>query len=89
MERDETRQTFVQNICEFYRMPLAERLPAIRIPLRRDDPDAVLDIQPLVDAAYQDGRYDDIDYRRPCIPPLEGKEAACMEGLLKSVGKRQ
>ena len=74
--------------CEFYRMPLNERLPGIRIPLRKGDPDAALDLQALVDRAYANGRYDDIDYRRACIPPLEGEDAAWVDGLLKAAGKR-
>jgi hypothetical protein len=61
---------------EVYRLPLRERLPAIRIPLRPTDPDAVLDIQRLVDTAYNEGRYDDIDYTRPPTPPLEPDDAA-------------
>jgi hypothetical protein len=73
---------------EIYRMPLAERLPAIRIPLRRGDPDIALDIQALVNAAYEDGRYDDIDYRKPCIPPLAAEEASWADDLLKGAAKR-
>jgi hypothetical protein len=56
--------------CEFYLMPLRERLPAIRIPLRPTDSDAVLDIQPLVEQADHDGRYDDIHYSLLLRPPL-------------------
>ena len=79
---------FGQGKCEIYRLPLAERLPGIRSPLRRGDPDAALDLQALVDQAYADGRYDDIDYRRPCIPPLESQEAAWAGELLMAAGKR-
>src|SRR5207245_471408 len=60
---------------ELYPMPLRARLPAIRIPLRDGDPDVVMDLQPLVDRAYEEGRYDDIDYRQPCEPPLEADDA--------------
>ncbi|HEV7403341.1 MAG TPA: DUF4058 family protein [Chthoniobacteraceae bacterium] len=50
---------------------LLQRLPAIGIPLRPTDADAVIDLQPLLDAAYRDGRYDRlIDYRKPLTPPL-------------------
>jgi hypothetical protein len=73
---------------ELYPIHLWDRLPAFRIPLRRDDPDIVLDLQPLVDSAYRDGRYDDIDYGRPCIPPLQQEEASWTEKLLKEAGKR-
>lgn len=74
--------------CEIYRMPLRERLPAIRIPLRPTDPDAVLDIQALVDQAYRDGRYDDIDYSEPVRPPLAPEDAAWADALLLTAGKR-
>lgn len=73
---------------EIYRMPLQERLPAIRIPLRREDPDAVLDLQALIDQAYAKGQYDDIDYTEPAIPPLEGEDATWADELLKAAGKR-
>lgn len=73
---------------EFYRMPLREKLPAIRIPLRKTDPDIVLDIQPLVDRAYQEGAYDDIDYRRPCKPPLPAEDESWAAELLEAAGKR-
>jgi hypothetical protein len=74
--------------CEVYRLPLSERLPGIRIPLRKGDPDAALDLQSLVDQAYTDGRYDDIDYHQACVPPLEGEDAAWADELLKLAGKR-
>lgn len=73
---------------EFYRLPLRERLPALRIPLRKDDPDAALDIQPLVEQAYDEGRYDDIDYRKPLDPPLQPEDATWADELLKAAGKR-
>lgn len=73
---------------EIYRMPLRERLPGIRIPLRPTDRDAVLDIQALVDQAYREARYDDIDYSAPIRPPLEPEDAAWAEGLLRAAGKR-
>ncbi len=39
--------------AECYVVPLRERLPKLRIPLRPDDPDATLDLQPLIDAAWR------------------------------------
>jgi hypothetical protein len=54
-----------------WHIALLQRLPAIGIPLRPSDPDAVIDLQPLLDAAYRDGGYDRvIDYRKPLTPPL-------------------
>lgn len=62
---------------EFYRCPLRERLPVIRIPLRRGERDAALDLQPLVNLAYERGRYErKIDYAQPPEPPLPPEELA-------------
>lgn len=78
-----------QGQVEVYPLPLRERLPAIRIPLRRTDPDAVLDLQSLVDQAYHFGAYfRTIDYRRDPIPPLTGEDAAWANEVLKAAGKR-
>lgn len=66
---------------EFYPITLRQRLPAIPIPLRASDADATLDLQMLVDRVYSDGRYDALDYRVPCVPPLEGDDAAWAEEL--------
>lgn len=75
--------------AELYPLALRDRLPAIRIPLRPTDADAVLDLQSLIDAAYDSSRYDrTTDYRKPCEPPLEGDEAAWADELLKSAGRR-
>ncbi len=71
---------------EIYPMPLRDRLPAIRIPLRPTDPDAAIDLQVLVDLAYEEGRHDDIDYSRGAVPPLTGEDAAWAEGLLTGHG---
>jgi len=68
---------------------LREPIPAVHIPLRREDPQVKLALQPLVDRAYTNGRYDRrIDYRQPCDPPLPEDDAAWVDGLLKSAGKR-
>ena len=62
---------------EFYVVSLRERLPAIRVPLRRTDPDVALDLQILVDQCYERGRYDSLlDYTKPPHPPLPDEEVA-------------
>lgn len=73
---------------ELYPMPLRQRLPAIRIPLRAGDPDVALDVQKLVDQSYRNGRHDLSDYRQPCIPPLEGEDAVWADQLLRAAGRR-
>ena len=68
-----------------YSMPLRERLPIIAIPLRGDALDVPLDIQALVDQVWVNGRYAMSGlYERPCVPPLEGEDAAWAEELLKA-----
>lgn len=74
---------------EIYRMPLQERLPEIRIPLRPSDPDAILNLQAVIDVCYQKGRYDDIDYSKPLVPPLDGENADWARKVLAESGKRQ
>lgn len=73
---------------ELYRVPLRERLPTIRIPLRPTDRDVVLDLQRLVDEAYRNGTYEDTDYRRDPVPPLEPDDAAWADALLREKGLR-
>ncbi len=70
---------------EFYMLPLRQRLPAIRVPLRHTDPDAALDLQVLVDQCYERGRYGSaIDYSKPPCPPLPEDEAAWAKELLSA-----
>lgn len=74
---------------EYYPVALRERLPAIAIPLRRTDRDVALDLQPLIDQSYDDGRYgDDINYREAPDPPLAADDARWADGLLKEQGRR-
>ncbi len=73
---------------EVYRVPLDEPLPAIRIPLRGSDPDVPLQIQPLIDQCYRNGRYDDLDYKGDPVPPLNAADAAWADELLRSQGLR-
>jgi hypothetical protein len=71
-----------------YRVPLRERLPVIAIPLRPSDPDALLDIQAVVDQCYRNGGYDDIDYTDEPEPRLRKGDAAWANTLLKEQGQR-
>lgn len=72
---------------EFYVLPLRERLPAIRVPLRRPDPDAALDLQILVDQCYERGRYASvIDYNKPPRPPLPPEETVWAKQIVSLSG---
>jgi len=75
--------------AEVYRVSLRQRLPAIKIPLRPTDADVVLDLQPLLERCYENGRYDrDLDYRMAPVPPLTGDDAAWSDALLKEKQRR-
>ena len=71
---------------EAYKAPLESRLPVIRIPLRKHDPDIHLDLQLLVDAAWEDGAYSRLDYSRAPCPRLPAKEESWMLALLDERG---
>jgi hypothetical protein len=71
-----------------YRVPHRDRLPVIGIPLRPSDPDALLDIQSVVDQCYHNGGYDDIDYTDEPAPRLGKRDAAWANTLLKAQGRR-
>jgi hypothetical protein len=73
---------------ECFPMSLREPLPALPIPLRAGESDAVLHLQPLIERVYSAGGHDDIDYRQPLEPPLSADDEAWMDQLLKSAGRR-
>jgi hypothetical protein len=77
----------IRDRFELYPRPLAERLPRVRIPLAAGDPDAVLDLQAVLERTYEDGAYRDrIDYSRPCRPPLSGADQAWAMERLREAG---
>lgn len=68
---------------EVYAVPLRERLPVIKVPLREKDADVPLDLQALIEQVYQNGGYDDIDYREEPDPPLDPADARWADALLR------
>ncbi len=75
------------HLREFYLLPLREPLPRIAIPLRPRDRDVALDLQQVIDEAYERGRYDRTDYRRPLAPPLPSEDAVWATDLLRKAGR--
>ena len=73
---------------ELFALPLRQRLPAIPIPLRKTDRPVALDLQAIFDEAYQNGRYDDINYTQPPEPPLDPKDETWADALLKAAKSR-
>jgi hypothetical protein len=76
------------NVVEVYRAGLDERLPIVRIPLRETDEDVPLALQPLVNRCYENGRYDNLDYRSEPVPPLEPSDTAWADAMLREKGLR-
>jgi Protein of unknown function (DUF4058) len=70
-----------------YPIPLAARLPTIPIPLRPQDSDAQLDLQAIIDQAYEEGHHDMINYTRPLEPPFAPTEAGWIKTMLKEAGR--
>ena len=73
-----------RDFYDLYPKALSERLPKIAIPLAGNDSDVVLDVQAVLEKAYEDGCYEDrIDYHKPCRPPLAAADTAWVKKLLK------
>lgn len=74
---------------EVYRAPLEESLPNIPIPLRRGERDVVLQLQPLIDDCYRDGRYHRINYQDDPQPPFDAHDARWLDNRLREQGRRK
>ena len=68
---------------ELYPIPLRERLPSIRVPLRTTDADVILELQPLIDQCHERRRYHMLNYRVELNPPLAPDDAAWATQLLR------
>lgn len=66
---------------------LADRLPRIGVPLDSGVPEVAIDLQPMLDQAYDRSRYTELfSYRDPPDPPLTPEQQAWAEGLLRAKG---
>jgi Protein of unknown function (DUF4058) len=75
--------------AEVYPMPLSQRLPRIRIPLRPDDADVRLDLQALVDQCYRNGAYEGtLNYADDPDPLLLGGDKKWTAERLREAGLR-
>jgi hypothetical protein len=68
---------------DVYPIRLRERLPVIRVPLRPNDSEPALDLQPLIDQCHERGRYHLLNYRMALEPPLSAEDAAWVEERLR------
>jgi Protein of unknown function (DUF4058) len=75
--------------AEVYPLPLWERLPGVKIPLRPDDADVLLDLQALIDQCYRNGAYEGtLDYSAEPDPPLIRVEKEWADRWLQEKGLR-
>ena len=75
-------------MAEIIPIALGEPIPAFRVPLRPEDADIVLRLQPLLDDCYRRGRYASIDYTKPPSPSLSKDEDTWLDGVLNEKGLR-
>ena len=69
---------------------LRQRLPQITVPLRGDDPDALLDLQNVLNQSYERGKYHlDIDYEQAPEVPMSLELGRWSDDLLRSRGARK
>jgi hypothetical protein len=72
--------------CRVWRAFFDQPLPTIPVPLSKPDPDIQLELQPLIEAIYERGRYEEeIDYAEPLTPPLSAEETAWLQRQLRPV----
>ena len=65
-------------------LSLKDRLPLIPVPLKAPDPDVVLDLQAVLDHAYDAARYGNYIYSDSPEPPLSAEEGAWAQQYLPS-----
>ena len=72
--------------AQVWRIRLQDKLPTVLVPLRREDPDVLLDLQAAFTPIYDVARYDlTIDYAtKPPPPELSPQDEAWMRELLKT-----
>jgi hypothetical protein len=74
-----------RELYQLYPCGLRERLFRIRIPLADGDPDVALNVQAVVEKAYEAGDYRSvIAYDRSCRPPLSAEDQGWANQLIQS-----
>lgn len=72
---------------DVYAWHLSERMPCVPIPLAKGDADIPLDLQRVLDTAYDRARYDRmLNYAAPLVPPADAGTQKWIDELLSSKG---
>jgi hypothetical protein len=84
------RRATLRDKAQVYPLPLWQRLPVIKIPLRPDDAEVPLDLQALIDQCYRNGAYEGtLDYAADPDPPLLGVDKEWAAARLREQGLRK
>jgi hypothetical protein len=83
------RRATRRGMAEVYSMPLWERLPVLKVPLRPDDADVPLDLQALIEQCYRNGAYEGtLNYAADPDPKLFGADEEWAAQWLHEKGLR-
>ena len=74
--------------AECYVTSLRNPLPKIDVPLRPTDQDVKLDLQKLIDQAWEDGDYRDLDYGRSAMPPVNEDDEKWIRKLIQEKARK-
>lgn len=75
--------------AEVYAWSLRQPLPSIPVPLKKGDPDAVLELQNVFTAVYDRARYDlSLDYSTTLTPPVDENDAVWVAERLAAARKQ-
>ena len=82
------RETPTGKLASWYPVRLSDRLPTIAVPLRVDDEEIRLDLQSVLNGAFQKGAGRRVDYNGTWQPSLSPAEAEWADRLLRAAGER-
>lgn len=58
-------------VADLYRFTIQELMPSFPLPLRKGEPELIVELQEIFNGVYERGRYNSrIDYSRPLAPPV-------------------
>jgi hypothetical protein len=72
-----------------YKAPLQKCLPIIRVPLRPEDSDVRLDLQQLIEEAWERGGYYNLNHTRAPLPPFDDSDTQWVRDRLREYLERK
>jgi len=74
-----------RSTASVYAWSMRQRMPTIKVPLLREDPEIDLNLQTAFDLTFQRAAYEDsLDYRLPLQPPASDSEAEWLSSLVSN-----